>query len=185
MFTKRIINLIIFAVLELTSKSWIRIAILNSPTLMTNTDEACRLCSLLIERKPPKFSSEIKLPESVERFLADLDAPRRATVDHCIAADDYAIIQGLPGAGSKKDNDCCFGCIVSQNEETRFVGFSHTHSAVDNAMMKLKGSVPDFQILRVGAEKSLHPDVMDYGLDARIEKISGMSRLILHKKWYI
>ncbi|KAI6170005.1 hypothetical protein M3Y98_01194300 [Aphelenchoides besseyi] len=107
---------------------------------MTNTDEACRLCSLLIERKPPKFSSEIKLPESVERFLADLDAPRRATVDHCIAADDYAIIQGLPGA--------------------------------------------DFQILRVGAEKSLHPDVMDYGLDARIEKISGMSRLILHKKWY-
>ncbi|KAI6186005.1 DNA replication ATP-dependent helicase/nuclease [Aphelenchoides besseyi] len=82
----------------------------------------------------------------------------------------------------KKDNDCCFGYIVSQNEETRFVGFSHTHSAVDNVMMKLKGSVPDFQILRVGAEKSLHPDVMDYGLDARIEKISGMSRLDLTQK---
>ncbi|KAI6186006.1 DNA replication ATP-dependent helicase/nuclease [Aphelenchoides besseyi] len=85
-------------------------------------------------------------------------------------------------ASKKKDNDCCFGYIVSQNEETRFVGFSHTHSAVDNVMMKLKGSVPDFQILRVGAEKSLHPDVMDYGLDARIEKISGMSRLDLTQK---
>ncbi|KAI6199365.1 DNA replication ATP-dependent helicase-like protein [Aphelenchoides besseyi] len=59
---------------------------------------------------------------------------------------------------------------------------SHTHSAVVNVMMKLKGSVPDFQILRLGAKKSLHPDVLDYGLDARIEKISGMSRLDFTQK---
>ncbi|KAI6213062.1 hypothetical protein M3Y94_00105000 [Aphelenchoides besseyi] len=152
----------------------------NISTLMANTDEGRRLRSLLIERQPPKFTPEIKLPESVEEFLTDLDTPQRAAIDHCISAEDYAIIQGLPGAGKTTMIAALVASLVKMRKSV--LVSAHTHSAVDNVMMKLKGLVPDFQILRLGNASSLHPDVLQYGLDARIEKISGMSRLDLTQK---
>ncbi|KAI6224655.1 DNA replication ATP-dependent helicase-like protein [Aphelenchoides besseyi] len=165
----------------------------NISTLMANTDEARRFRSLLIERRPPKFIPEIKLAKTVQEFLRYLDRSQRADFDHCIAAEDYAIIQRLPGAGKTTMIAALVASLVRMGKSVLLA--AHTHSAVDNMITKLYQVsqsqkpihrfapsvfsnlpihccafqlVPNHKILRLGAAELLHPTVAKYGLDAKL-----------------
>jgi DNA replication ATP-dependent helicase Dna2 len=82
-----------------------------------------------------------------------------------IAANDYALIQGLPGTG--KTSTIAFVARLLAARGKRVLITSYTHAAVDNVLLKLMecgmascdANSPLPAILRVGRKASCHPRV--------------------------
>lgn len=82
-----------------------------------------------------------------------------------IAANDYALIQGLPGTG--KTSTIAFVARLLAARGKRVLITSYTHAAVDNVLLKLiefgvascDANSPLPAILRIGRKASCHPQV--------------------------
>ena len=82
--------------------------------------------------------------------LAALNDEQRAAVKHVLAARDYAIVAGLPGAGKSATLAATVRALVDLGKSVLIT--SHTHNAVDNILERLPGVGVD-EYLRVGGEE--------------------------------
>jgi hypothetical protein len=89
-----------------------------------------------------------------------LNTDQQEAVKKVIMANDYALIQGLPGTG--KSSTIAFVARLLAAHNKRVLITSYTHAAVDNLMMKLlekgvkcSGLKPN--IVRIGYKGSTHP----------------------------
>ncbi|CAM9634020.1 unnamed protein product [Chrysoparadoxa australica] len=90
-----------------------------------------------------------------------LNRDQRAAVKKVVTAQDYALLQGMPGTG--KTSTICFVVRLLIARGASVLVSSYTHSAVDNLLLKLRaGGVP---CLRVGNAASVHPGIRDCCLD--------------------
>ena len=74
----------------------------------------------------------------------------RAAVKHVLAARDYAIVAGLPGAGKSATLAATVRALVDLGKSVLIT--SHTHNAVDNILERLPRVGVD-EYLRVGGEE--------------------------------
>ena len=149
-----------------------------------NTDSSARrrrLTNSIIRLEPPPrfsavseeglFSEDISFNDLVsgcdksdlKRDFAKLNSDQKAAVLKVIAAEDFALIQGLPGTGKSATIVFLTRLLVARGK--RVLLTSYTHSAVDNLLCKLIGSgvnssdlVPS-PIVRIGREGSCHSNV--------------------------
>ena len=63
-----------------------------------------------------------------------LDKYQRASIEHALRAEDYALIVGMPGAGKSQTLSHLIGILVEKGK--RILVTSHTHNAVDNLLIR-------------------------------------------------
>ena len=77
-----------------------------------------------------------------------------------ICANEYALIQGLPGTGKTSTTTFLTRLLVARGK--RVLLTSYTHSAVDNLLLKLKASgMRNDSLIRIGQESSIHSGIHD------------------------
>ena len=121
-------------------------------------------------------------PDTLRREYAGLNVDQRAAVLRVASAEDFALVQGLPGTGKSATVSFVARLLVSRGK--RVLLSSYTHSAVDNLVCKLldsgargdsKGHSP---VVRIGRESSCHPrvrPVIAENLAVELERAEGGS----------
>lgn len=127
----------------------------NVAGLLNDDEISMKLRRVVIDRRPATFVK--KLPRSIistgARIISDLNEDQQRAVLKAVAADDYILIKGMPGTGKTQ-------MLVALIELLQELGSSvlitaHTHSAVDNVLLKLLERNVDF--LRLGSTRQIHP----------------------------
>ncbi|XP_059490434.1 DNA replication ATP-dependent helicase/nuclease DNA2 isoform X2 [Neocloeon triangulifer] len=142
-------------------------------SLLANTDEAFNLRRRIIDRIDPKFvksDSWNYVHKIMPEVLESLNMDQKMCVQRVLEAQDYVLVQGLPGSGKTST-------IVTLVRILAALGFSilvtsHTNSAVDNVLCRL---LPfNLNILRLGASSKFANSLKDYTEAALSEKASSI-----------
>lgn len=108
-----------------------------------------RRLRLVVDLKPPVFDAALapaQLPAAIAPHCAHLNDSQKHAVGKVLAAEDYALILGMPGTGKTTVIAAIIKSLVSMGKTVLLT--SYTHSAVDTILSKLTDA--DFGILRVG-----------------------------------
>ena len=146
-----------------------------------------RLREILIEGKPPRLSSRYHTMDAllndcstsnpllkvVRELVSQCNPDQQAAILHCFNSEDVAIVQGLPGTG--KTTIITIIVLISVLQNQHVLLSSHTHTAIDNVLIKLLPyrllftifSFLDLPILRIGDYSRLHPSVRQFHLSQR------------------
>jgi DNA replication ATP-dependent helicase Dna2 len=115
--------------------------------------------SLIVELETPRFKSETNLFKGLSpdllRRIELLNTGQHQAVTKSLQAMDYALILGMPGTGKTTLISTLIAVMVAQGKTVLLT--SHTHTAVDNVLLKLKEHGVDF--VRVGNLDRIHPGV--------------------------
>jgi DNA replication ATP-dependent helicase Dna2 len=126
-------------------------------------NEKCR--RLIIDLEEPRFSVQKELfPTSPagkmleQEFYESLNSDQRSAIRLALAAQDYALLLGMPGTG-KTATICFLVRLVVSRGGTVLIA-SYTHSAVDNILMRLLQA--GVHCLRLASTlDSVHPGVRE------------------------
>ncbi|KAL7925211.1 DNA replication factor Dna2 domain-containing protein [Trichoderma austrokoningii] len=117
---------------------------------------AVRIRELIVDLEPPRFK-----PVATQYTVTDgesLNVDQQRAIEKVMSAQDYALVLGMPGTGKTTTIAHIIKALVSQNKTVLLT--SHTHTAVDNILLKLKSD--KIPILRLGAPAKVHPDVQGF-----------------------
>ncbi|KAJ3364671.1 Tripartite DNA replication factor [Allomyces javanicus] len=130
---------------------------LNLFSLFTSTTS--RLRDLIVDLEPPRFETKPeRIPASIND-IHELNASQRAVLAQAFAARDYALVVGMPGTGKSFTLAHMLAQLVRHGK--RVLLTSHTHSAVDTVLIKLRQVSPTTPFLRLGAVDRVHPSLVD------------------------
>ncbi|KAL0959129.1 hypothetical protein HGRIS_014422 [Hohenbuehelia grisea] len=147
-------------------------------------DGDARRRELIVDLRPPVFDdgvsscatsagiAETHAKAVIERYSQRLNANQAQAVRRVLTAQDYALILGMPGTGKTTVIAAIIRMLVALGKTVLLT--SHTHSAVDNILLKLDDA--DFGILRVGNVDKIHPGVLQYTLSSK-KKASTIEQL--------
>ncbi|KAI0461345.1 hypothetical protein LJB42_001013 [Komagataella kurtzmanii] len=111
---------------------------------------------MVVELKAPSFSNK-PLPYNVSK-LGSFNPDQLAAVKKALCTEDYSLILGMPGTGKTTVIAQIIRIMVANGKSVLLT--SHTHSAVDNILLKLLDDDIDFY--RVGSEAKIHPLVRKF-----------------------
>ncbi|KAJ7761485.1 DNA replication factor Dna2-domain-containing protein [Mycena maculata] len=127
-------------------------------------DGDTRRLELIVNLKPPVFAESQGLPPHLSRHFERLNANQQEAMQKVLAAQDYAMILGMPGTGKTTVIAAIIKVLVAMGKTVLLT--SYTHSAVDTILLKLKDKV-DFSILRIGNVDKVHPEIQQFTLASR------------------
>lgn len=130
----------------------------NVACLLNNNEITNKLRSIIIDKKPATFVE--KLPESLVQMgaplLYNLNKYQRKAILSVFSANDYVLIKGMPGTGKTQTLVALIELLVKMGQSVLVT--SHTHSAVDNILLKLDKNGVDF--LRLGSDSRINTSLM-------------------------
>ena len=118
-------------------------------------------------------------PTSLRRDFGELNSDQKGAVLKAVSAEDFTLIQGLPGTGKSATIAFLTRLLVSKGK--RVLLTSYTHSAVDNLLCKLINtgmvSVENMfsPVVRIGRESSCHVKVVSILAQTIASKAEGYS----------
>ncbi|KAF8154731.1 AAA domain-containing protein [Crassisporium funariophilum] len=142
-----------------------------------------RRLELVVDLRKPVFSPIPDAPSpdvatTAATLNPHLNASQQHAISHVLAAQDYALILGMPGTGKTTVIAELIRTLVGQSKTVLVC--SYTHSAVDTVLMKLASGSGcgsggggkdllggEFGILRLGNADKVHPGVRMFMLDTR------------------
>ncbi|KAJ7675810.1 Dna2-domain-containing protein [Mycena polygramma] len=128
-------------------------------------DGDTRRLELVVDLKPPIFAvGRTPPPPHLARHFEHLNPNQQDAMEKVLAAQDYAMILGMPGTGKTTVIAAIIKVLVGMGKTVLLT--SYTHSAVDTILLKLKDNV-DFGILRIGNVDKVHPEIQQFTLAAR------------------
>ncbi|EHK18219.1 uncharacterized protein TRIVIDRAFT_159356 [Trichoderma virens Gv29-8] len=117
---------------------------------------AVQIRNLIVDLIPPRFKTVATQYTVTDGENLNVDQQR--AIEKVMSAQDYALVLGMPGTGKTTTIAHIIKALVSQNKTVLLT--SHTHTAVDNILLKLKSD--KIPILRLGAPAKVHPEVQDF-----------------------
>lgn len=128
--------------------------------LLENTTIAQRLRLCIVEKIEPTLSKTV--PNIVKtkgvEILKDLNVEQRSAALDALATEKYMLIKGLPGTGKTKTISAIIRLFVLCGKSVLVT--SHTNSAVDNVLSKLKSF--NIKFMRLGSDKKVSPNIIDF-----------------------
>ncbi|XP_066591181.1 DNA replication ATP-dependent helicase/nuclease DNA2 isoform X2 [Prorops nasuta] len=114
-----------------------------------NVSNFANIAGLLFNE--PKFSRirQIVIDNSA-KFLTQLNENQRKAVLKALSANEYLLIKGMPGTGKTETIIALIEVLKSMGQSILIT--AHTHSAVDNVLLKLLNNNIDF--LRLGSSSA-------------------------------
>lgn len=129
----------------------------NLVQLMANDVPAApQIRRLIVDLTDPRFKTS-----PTQYTVADgegLNIDQKRAIEKVMSTRDYSLVLGMPGTGKTTTIAHIIRALVSQGKTVLLT--SHTHTAVDNILLKLK--TDRIPILRLGAPAKVHPDVQDF-----------------------
>ncbi|KAM6520674.1 DNA replication endonuclease-helicase Dna2, variant 3 [Fusarium solani] len=113
---------------------------------------------LIVDLQAPRFKSVPTQYTISDRDSLNVDQHR--AIEKVMSAQDYALVLGMPGTGKTTTIAHIIRALTSQGKSVLLT--SHTHTAVDNILLKLKGD--KIPILRLGAPAKVHPEVQEFAI---------------------
>ncbi|KWU43439.1 Dna2-domain-containing protein, partial [Rhodotorula sp. JG-1b] len=115
---------------------------------------------LIVGLKAPQFDP--KLAQDAHRVTpSHLNEDQRNAIERVLAAQDYALILGMPGTGKTTTTAEIIRALARTGKSILLT--SYTHSAVDNILLKLaEGNTPS--ILRLGNSDKILPSLRRFTL---------------------
>ncbi|SPJ77189.1 related to DNA helicase [Fusarium torulosum] len=111
---------------------------------------------LIVDLEAPKFKAAPTQYTVSDRDGLNVDQHR--AIEKVMSAQDYALVLGMPGTGKTTTIAHIIRALTSQGKSVLLT--SHTHTAVDNILLKLK--TDKIPVLRLGAPAKVHPEVRDF-----------------------
>lgn len=133
-----------------------------------NAFKAADLRSLIIDGREPRFTPPNNWALPSQTWESEMNIDQKAAMQKVMAAEDYALVLGMPGTGKTTTISQIIRCLVEMGKTILLA--SYTHSAVDNILLKLRGS--GFDILRVGVQAKIHLEVQEFAILAAKQKDS-------------
>ncbi|XP_041474076.1 DNA replication ATP-dependent helicase/nuclease DNA2-like [Lytechinus variegatus] len=139
--------------------------------------EHTKLQNIVINKQPPTSIKKPNLPSrargEVAIIMKDLNEDQRAAIKAVLRSQDYTLIIGMPGTGKTTTIVALVRILVACGMSVLLT--SYTHSAVDNILLKLLKYKID--ILRLGAQHNIHPELRDFSDSKLMKEASGVSQL--------
>lgn len=131
----------------------------NIVQIMSNQfPEARRIRELIVDLATPRFKYVPTQYTISDQETLNVDQKR--AIEKVMSAQDYALVLGMPGTGKTTTIAHIIRALTSQGKTVLLT--SHTHTAVDNILLKLKSD--KMKILRLGAPAKVHPEVRDFAI---------------------
>ncbi|KAJ7672725.1 DNA replication factor Dna2-domain-containing protein [Mycena rosella] len=126
----------------------------NNLAQLFYADGDARRLELVVDLKPPVFSERPEPPPPhLARHFEHLNANQQEAMQKVLAAQDYAMVLGMPGTGKTTVIAALIKVLVGMGKTVLLT--SYTHSAVDTILMKLKDKVhPEIQQFTLGARRT-------------------------------
>ncbi|XP_037024244.1 DNA replication ATP-dependent helicase/nuclease DNA2 [Bradysia coprophila] len=128
--------------------------------LLDDRDSTRRLRSIIIDRMPPTFSKT--LPKIIatdgKRVLQKLNIIQQEAVLKALTVNEYLLLKGLPGTG-KTQTIAAIVCLLVMMGKSVLIT-SHTHSAVDNVLLRLLKE--NLTFLRLADPSRVPDDIKNY-----------------------
>lgn len=140
---------------------------------------------LLVDLRAPKFDPQAIVRggevSEIQPILASLDLGQQEAIHHCMAAQDYALMLGMPGTGKTTTLVALIRLLVHRGASVLVA--SYTHSAVDNVLTKLQDC--GVGVLRLGnsdrVDRRLHPCLVhpqNFASTAALREALSMKRVV-------
>lgn len=153
--------------------------------LLEPSENSAQLRKFIIDKEIPSFlSSDSHLDSFIKSsgLTFSLNTSQRLAIVKALAANNYALIKGMPGTGKTSTVATLIRLLVLMGRSVLVT--SHTHSAVDNLLLLLHKNGIDF--LRLGSKTRVHPDlwgkcdeVVSQSCDTP-EKLSNLYNKVVH-----
>jgi DNA replication ATP-dependent helicase Dna2 len=151
----------------------------NMLAIMDDTRfKATSLRSMIVQGRAPAFKPvSSALPLQSQAWETEMNSDQKAAVEKVMAAQDYALVLGMPGTGKTTTIAHIIRALVAKGKSVLLT--SYTHTAVDNILLKLRHA--GFDILRLGVQSKIHPEVQEFAILAAQPKSSLEE---LQDSWY-
>ncbi|USW46949.1 Putative PD-(D/E)XK endonuclease-like domain superfamily, DNA replication factor Dna2 [Septoria linicola] len=133
----------------------------NLVTLMNDSPIVNKLRDQLIFNAAPTFTPTPSMHGQLEPTqLGQMNDDQRSAVSRVLAANDYALILGMPGTGKTTTIAHIIRALLAEQKSILLTSFTHT--AVDNILLKIKDIAPTGSILRLGVPAKINPQVQEF-----------------------
>lgn len=129
-------------------------------TLMSTHPIHVKLRNQIIFDAPPQFAKLTNLPSLQPSQLGQMNEDQQAAVSKVLAAQDYALILGMPGTGKTTTIAHVIRALLAEQKTILLTSFTHT--AVDNILLKIRDVAPEGSILRLGVPAKINPEVQTF-----------------------
>ncbi|CAI6352124.1 unnamed protein product [Macrosiphum euphorbiae] len=149
-----------FHVDKYESQSMVAFNFSSLALLLEPSENSAQLRRFIIDKEMPSFlSSDNHLDSFIKSsgLTLNLNSSQRSAIIKTLAADNYALIKGMPGTGKTSTVAALIRLLVLMGRSVLVT--SHTHSAVDNLLLLLHKHKVDF--LRLGSKTRVHPDLWE------------------------
>lgn len=149
-----------FIVDQYVSNSLLSFNLTNLGALIDCTESSNRLRKIIVEKLVPKFDATLpsEIATKGKDILLKLNPVQRRAVLKSIATQDYVLIKGLPGTGKTQTLVALIQILVLLKKSVLLT--SHTHSAVDNVLVRLKNTGVAF--LRLGSKSRINATLHEH-----------------------
>ncbi|XP_030830072.1 DNA replication ATP-dependent helicase/nuclease DNA2 [Strongylocentrotus purpuratus] len=138
-----------------------------------------KLRNIVIDKRATTSVQKPNLPArargQVATIMRDLNEDQRAAIKAVLRSQDYTVIIGMPGTGKTTTIVALVRILVACGMSVLLT--SYTHSAVDNILLKLLKYKID--ILRLGAQHNIHPELREFSDSKLMKEASGVSQLAM------
>lgn len=132
----------------------------NIGSLLENSSTAQMLRVIIVEKVPPTFSRTVPTIVKTEglEIMKGLNPQQRNAALDALATERYMLIKGLPGTGKTKTILAIIRLFILCGKSVLIT--SHTNTAVDNVLEKLKPFRIPF--MRLGKEGKIMPSLLEF-----------------------
>lgn len=158
----------------------------NVGVLLENDNERGinQLRSIIIDKTPATFSNSLPkaIRDSVDKIMVKMNSVQRTAVLKALTCENYMLIQGLPGTGKTQTLTNLIHLLKVMKKSILIT--SHTNSAVDNILLRLRER--GIKFLRLGSVVKTHQSLRDACEVKLIENCKSVDDLAaLYEKYQI
>lgn len=154
------------------SQSMLSYHLTNLGILLEDSERSSRIRDVISRNILPAFADDrtalLKGPEA-QNILKTLNEGQRVAIEKSLTCKNYLLIKGLPGTGKTQTISALVRLLVLHGQSVLIT--AHTHSAVDNLLLRIKPHGVPF--LRLGSPSRVHSDIAQYCESVVIDHVSS------------
>lgn len=143
------------------SQSMLSYHLTNLGILLNDSERSSRIRNAISGQMPPSFDDQgsvIWSTKQVQEIMEKLNDGQQNAIKKSLNCQNYLLIKGPPGTGKTQTISSLIRILVMSGQSVLIT--AHTHSAIDNLLLRIKKHGLSF--LRLGSAARSHPEISEY-----------------------